>query len=63
MTGRRQAHQGQTGYSGEQAVQEPRRRAPATFDTHVTDEFGLAIARPGEWLPNFDDAFDLDFDE
>ena len=62
MTGRRQPQQGQIGHSAyEPAAQEPRR--PATFDTHVTDEFGLAVARPGEWLPNFDDAFDLDFDE
>jgi hypothetical protein len=34
-----------------------------TVDPHCMDEFGMATATPGEWLPNLDDAFDLDFDE
>jgi len=64
MAGHRQSQQGPIHRSGnEQAVKEPRRHLPGTSDAHVIDEFGLAIARPGEWLPNFDDVFDLDFDE
>jgi hypothetical protein len=41
----------------------PRQCAQVATDAHCIDEFGMAIAKPGEWLPNFDDAFDLDFDE
>ncbi|MGD8865995.1 MAG: hypothetical protein PVI01_00150 [Gemmatimonadales bacterium] len=63
MTGPRQSQQGKTRRSGHEQAQEPRRRATGSTDTQVVDEYGLAIGRPGEWLPNFDDAFDLDFPE
>jgi hypothetical protein len=41
----------------------PRQSTQGTTDAHGIDEYGMAIATPGEWLPNFDDAFDLDFGE
>ena len=63
MTGPRQLPQGQAHHSGHDQVQEPRRRTSGTAETQVLDEYGLAIGRSGEWLPNFDDAFDLDFPE
>jgi hypothetical protein len=61
MTGPRQSQKGQTRISGRDQGQEQRRATPGATDTQVVDEYGLAIGRSGEWLPNFDDAFDLDF--
>lgn len=63
MTGPRQSQQGQTRHSAHDQAQEQRRRATGSTETQVVDEYGLAIGRSGEWLPNFDDAFDLDFPE
>lgn len=59
MTGPRQSQQGQTRHPGPDQGQQPRRRATGSTETQVVDEYGLAIGRSGEWLPNFDDAFDL----
>lgn len=63
MKGSGQSQQGQNRRSGHDQAQEPRRHANGVTDTQVVDEYGLTVGRPGEWLPNFDDAFDLDFPE
>lgn len=47
----------------DRAAPDTSHRSPGAGDDLGVDEYGMAIAKPGEWLPDFDDAFDLDGDD
>jgi hypothetical protein len=39
--------------------QAPEGRSPASPTALDTDEYGVPVARSGDWLPDFDDDFEI----
>lgn len=39
---------------------DPDRASRSVNPSPRTDEWGMAVGQPGQWLPDFDEAFDLE---